>query len=117
MALLVWARVSFSQGQFRVVPAPAGGPMLIRGPYRFLRHPMYAGALLLLWSSVLGHWPLYGALHWRLQGQLPFASQMRNACCGSTIPSTPSTRGGPNASSRICSDEKSAGAANADFWL
>lgn len=55
LALLVWARASFNQGQFRVVPAPAGGPLLIRGPYRFLRHPMYAGALLLLWSSVLGH--------------------------------------------------------------
>ena len=62
VALLLWARVSFHQGQFRVVPAPAGGPMLIRGPYRFLRHPMYAGALLLLWSSVLGHWSaVYGA--------------------------------------------------------
>ena len=63
LALLVWARTSFNRGQFRVVPAPAGGPLLMRGPYRFLRHPMYAGALLLLWSSVLGHWsPSSGAL-------------------------------------------------------
>lgn len=25
------------------------------GPYRFIRHPMYAASLLLIWSSVLGH--------------------------------------------------------------
>jgi protein-S-isoprenylcysteine O-methyltransferase Ste14 len=63
LGLLVWARASFNPGQFRVVPAPAEGPLLIRGPYRFLRHPMYAGASLLLWSSILGHWSwLYGAL-------------------------------------------------------
>ena len=63
LALLVWARTTFNPGQFRVVPAPAGGPLLIRGPYRFLRHPMYAGAMLLLWSSVLGHWSMVcGAL-------------------------------------------------------
>jgi protein-S-isoprenylcysteine O-methyltransferase len=55
LALMVWARTTFHAGQFRVVPAPAGGPLLTRGPYRFIRHPMYAGAMLLVWSSVLGH--------------------------------------------------------------
>ena len=35
LALLVWARASFNQGQFRVVPAPAGGPLLIRGALSF----------------------------------------------------------------------------------
>jgi protein-S-isoprenylcysteine O-methyltransferase Ste14 len=78
LALLVWARVSFRHGQFRVVPAPAGGPLLIRGPYRFLRHPMYTGALLLCTSFGRVYWgtgPLSTEpLHWRLQGQSPFAS-------------------------------------------
>ena len=29
--------------------------MLSRGPYQFIRHPMYAAALLLIWSGILGH--------------------------------------------------------------
>lgn len=61
LALLVWARTSFPKGQFRAMPTPAGGRLLTRGPYRFVRHPMYAGVMLLLWSSVLGHWSLFNA--------------------------------------------------------
>jgi len=59
--LPVWARTSFHAGQFRVVATPSGGPLLTHGPYRYIRHPMYAGALLLLWSTVLGHWSLVNA--------------------------------------------------------
>ena len=62
LVVLVWARRSFQAGQFRVTPAPSGGPLLTSGPYRFIRHPMYAGALLLLWSSVLGHWSVPNAV-------------------------------------------------------
>lgn len=61
LLLPVWARRSFHAGQFRVIAAPAGGPLLTQGPYRYIRHPMYAGALLLLWSTVLGHWSLTNA--------------------------------------------------------
>jgi protein-S-isoprenylcysteine O-methyltransferase Ste14 len=36
--------------------APPGGTSTIRrGPYRFIRHPMHAAALLFVWASVLGH--------------------------------------------------------------
>src|SRR5262245_31111477 len=31
------------------------GQLLRRGPYQFIRHPMYASALLLIWVSILGH--------------------------------------------------------------
>ena len=61
LALAAWARRSFQAGQFRVAPAPGAGPLLRAGPYRFVRHPMYAGALLLIWAGVLGHWSLGNA--------------------------------------------------------
>jgi protein-S-isoprenylcysteine O-methyltransferase Ste14 len=55
VALAIWARVSFQKGQFSIHAEPAEGTLLAAGPYRFVRHPMYAAALLLIWSSILGH--------------------------------------------------------------
>ena len=46
LVVLIWARSSFQAGQFRVVATPSGGPLLRAGPYRFIRHPMYAGLML-----------------------------------------------------------------------
>jgi len=58
IALSVWARRGFQKGQFSIHADPGGGQMMSKGPYRFIRHPMYAAALLLIWSSVLGHWSM-----------------------------------------------------------
>ncbi len=55
VALSVWARRSFQAGQFSIHAEPAEGTLLFSGPYQFIRHPMYAATLLLIWSSILGH--------------------------------------------------------------
>ena len=55
VALSVWARRSFQKGQFNIQAEPKEGQVLSRGPYQFIRHPMYAAALLLIWSGILGH--------------------------------------------------------------
>ncbi|HVT37452.1 MAG TPA: hypothetical protein VHE78_00260 [Gemmatimonadaceae bacterium] len=47
VALSGWARRSFQKGTFRVAAAPGGSGIIRRGPYRFIRHPMYAAVLLL----------------------------------------------------------------------
>jgi protein-S-isoprenylcysteine O-methyltransferase Ste14 len=60
VALVFWARASFAPGQFRASPSPGGEAVIRRGPYRFIRHPMYAAALLLVWATVLGHWTTIG---------------------------------------------------------
>jgi len=56
VALSAWARRSFQQGQFSIQAEPIDGHLvLLGGPYKYIRHPMYASALLLVWSSILGH--------------------------------------------------------------
>jgi protein-S-isoprenylcysteine O-methyltransferase Ste14 len=51
----LWARRSFARDAFRVEAAPAGSAAIRRGPYAFVRHPMYASALLFLWAGILTH--------------------------------------------------------------
>ena len=55
VALSIWARRSFTRGQFSIHPEPAGDRVIENGPYKIIRHPMYAAALLLVWSGILGH--------------------------------------------------------------
>ena len=55
VALSIWARQSFQADQFSIHAEPKEGQLLLRGPYRFIRHPMYAAVLLLIWSGILGH--------------------------------------------------------------
>ncbi len=55
VVLNVWARISFRRGTFRVTAAPSGAPIITRGPYRFIRHPMYAAVLVFIWAGVASH--------------------------------------------------------------
>jgi protein-S-isoprenylcysteine O-methyltransferase Ste14 len=55
LALGIWARRTFQLGQFSTGAETREGQLLRRGPYQFIRHPIYAIVLILLWSSVLGH--------------------------------------------------------------
>jgi len=55
VALNVWARRSFDPGTFRVAAAPGGTSVIRRGPYRVIRHPMYAAVLLFAWAGVVSH--------------------------------------------------------------
>lgn len=55
LGLNVWARISFQKGTFRVTAAPGGTSIITRGPYRFIRHPMYSAALLFIWAGIASH--------------------------------------------------------------
>jgi protein-S-isoprenylcysteine O-methyltransferase Ste14 len=51
--LALWALISARVGNFNITPTVRSGAELItRGPYRFIRHPMYASLLLVCLALV-----------------------------------------------------------------
>ncbi len=55
VAVMPWARRNFQPGQFNIHAEPKQGNLISSGPYKFIRHPMYASALAIIWSGILGH--------------------------------------------------------------
>ena len=55
IALMLWARVTFGRRSFHFKADPTAGGLVTTGPYRFLRHPIYAAVLLFVWTGVAVH--------------------------------------------------------------
>jgi protein-S-isoprenylcysteine O-methyltransferase Ste14 len=55
MSIMIWARITFGGRSFHATATPTEGGLVTSGPYRFVRHPIYAAALLLIWAGVLGN--------------------------------------------------------------
>ncbi len=56
--LMLWARVTFGLRSFHAAANPTAGGLVTRGPYHFIRHPIYASICLFVWAAVLGHFSL-----------------------------------------------------------
>jgi protein-S-isoprenylcysteine O-methyltransferase Ste14 len=54
--LLLWARVTFGRRSFHVVADPTAGGLVTGGPYRYIRHPIYAAFCLFTSAGVAAHW-------------------------------------------------------------
>ncbi|HEY2294608.1 MAG TPA: isoprenylcysteine carboxylmethyltransferase family protein [Thermoanaerobaculia bacterium] len=50
--LMIWARVTFGLRSFHYAANPTAGGLVTTGPYRYMRHPIYAAILLFLWTGV-----------------------------------------------------------------
>ena len=55
VALTLWARVTFGQRSFHLTATPTDGGLVTTGPYRFIRHPIYASVCLFIVVSALAH--------------------------------------------------------------
>lgn len=55
VALMTWARLTFGLRSFRAVADPGSGQLVTTGPYRFLRHPIYAAILYFLVAAAASH--------------------------------------------------------------
>lgn len=54
--LMIWARVTFGRRSFHAAANPTAGGLVTTGPYRYMRHPIYAAACLLGWGAIIVHW-------------------------------------------------------------
>jgi len=62
IALMVWARVTFGRRSFHLAANPTEGGLVTSGPYRFVRHPIYASVLLFVAAGVIAHVSLTSAI-------------------------------------------------------
>ena len=53
--LLVWARLTFGIRSFHATANPTAGGLVTTGPYRYIRHPIYAAILYFLWAGIAAH--------------------------------------------------------------
>jgi protein-S-isoprenylcysteine O-methyltransferase Ste14 len=53
--LLLWARLTFGLRSFHAAANPTAGGLVTRGPYRYLRHPIYAAIIYALWAGIAAH--------------------------------------------------------------
>jgi protein-S-isoprenylcysteine O-methyltransferase Ste14 len=56
LVLMLWARVTFGRRSFHVVANPTQGGLVTSGPYRYIRHPIYAAICLFTGAGVVAHW-------------------------------------------------------------
>ena len=53
--LMIWARSTFGKRSFHASADPTEGGLVTRGPYAFIRHPIYASILYFIWAAALSH--------------------------------------------------------------
>jgi protein-S-isoprenylcysteine O-methyltransferase Ste14 len=55
LLMVVWARQAFGVRSLHAGSNPTKGGLVTTGPYRYVRHPIYAGALLIFAGTLVGH--------------------------------------------------------------
>jgi protein-S-isoprenylcysteine O-methyltransferase Ste14 len=53
--LMIWARITFGRRSFHAAANPTAGGLVTWGPYRYVRHPIYASIWLFFWAGIADH--------------------------------------------------------------
>ena len=53
--LMIWARITFGSRSFHAVANTTAGGLVTNGPYKWLRHPIYASIIYFVWAGVFSH--------------------------------------------------------------
>src|SRR5258705_3454712 len=56
LLLFLWARVIFGRRSYHVVADPTAGGLVTDGPYRYIRHPIYAAFCHFTLAGVAAHY-------------------------------------------------------------
>jgi protein-S-isoprenylcysteine O-methyltransferase Ste14 len=51
--LMIWARITFKSRSFHLTANPTEGGLVTNGPYRWLRHPIYAAVIYFSWACLI----------------------------------------------------------------
>ena len=54
-ALMLWARLTFGMRSFHATADPTSGGLVTRGPYGYIRHPIYTAVCLFIWPAAIAH--------------------------------------------------------------
>jgi protein-S-isoprenylcysteine O-methyltransferase Ste14 len=52
---MIWARITFGRRSFHAAANPTEGGLVTTGPYRYVRHPIYAAVLLFFAGAIAAH--------------------------------------------------------------
>jgi protein-S-isoprenylcysteine O-methyltransferase Ste14 len=55
VGLMISARLTFGRRSFHAAANPTAGGLVTTGPYRWLRHPIYAAVLYFCWAAAIDH--------------------------------------------------------------
>jgi protein-S-isoprenylcysteine O-methyltransferase Ste14 len=55
ICLVIWARITFGRRSFHAAANPTEGGLMTKGPYRFIRHPIYTAACVICLAGILAH--------------------------------------------------------------
>lgn len=55
ICLMIWARITFGIRSFHASANTTKGALITTGPYRWLRHPIYASLLYFFWSTLIAY--------------------------------------------------------------
>jgi protein-S-isoprenylcysteine O-methyltransferase Ste14 len=56
LALFLWARFTFGRRSFHAAANPTEGGLVTKGPYRYIRHPIYTSICVFVWAGIVAHW-------------------------------------------------------------
>tara|TARA_R110001632_G_scaffold200210_2_gene322820 strand:+ start:1805 stop:2236 length:432 start_codon:yes stop_codon:yes gene_type:complete len=59
VGVAIWGIVAMRLGQFNIQPEVKASQLIERGPYKWIRNPMYLGILLVMIPSVVVHYTNY----------------------------------------------------------
>ena len=62
VVLMVWARIALGHRSFHATATPTKGALITNGPYRYIRHPIYAAVCLFTCAGALAHHSLAALL-------------------------------------------------------